>query len=88
MRSDTTLVPARDPALAAPRADRADAGRRAAAGRHRSWYVGWLKEVPNVMSQGETLVELEENIRHAYRMLMMAEPPPATSAVQTREVEI
>lgn len=34
------------------------------------WYVGRLQEVPSVMSQGETLVELEENIRDAYHLLM------------------
>ena len=30
------------------------------------WYVGRLKEVPGVFSQGETLEELKENIREAY----------------------
>ena len=33
------------------------------------WYVGRLKEVPGIFSQGETLDELEENIRDAYRMM-------------------
>ena len=33
------------------------------------WYVGRLQEVPGVFSQGETLAELEENIRDAYRLL-------------------
>jgi hypothetical protein len=27
------------------------------------WYVGELKEIPGVFSQGETLQELEENIK-------------------------
>jgi predicted RNase H-like HicB family nuclease len=31
-----------------------------------SWYVGRLKEVPGVFSQGENMHELEENIRDAY----------------------
>jgi predicted RNase H-like HicB family nuclease len=31
------------------------------------WYVGRLKEVPGVFSQGETLEELEENVKDAYR---------------------
>ncbi len=35
-----------------------------------SWYVGRLKEVPGVFSQGENLQELEENIRDAYRMVL------------------
>lgn len=30
------------------------------------WYVGRLKEVPGVFSQGESMDELEENIRDAY----------------------
>jgi len=33
------------------------------------WYVGRLKEVPGVFSQGESLEELEENIRDAYRLM-------------------
>jgi predicted RNase H-like HicB family nuclease len=36
------------------------------------WFVGRLKEVAGVFSQGETIQELEENIREAYR-LMLAE---------------
>jgi predicted RNase H-like HicB family nuclease len=43
------------------------------------WYVGKLKEVPGVFSQGATLQELEENIQDAYRMIMSEqeeyEPP-------------
>lgn len=35
-----------------------------------SWYIGRLKEVPNVFSQGETLKELEENIQDAYQLIM------------------
>ena len=34
------------------------------------WYVGRLKGVPGVFSQGETLEELEENVRDAYRMMV------------------
>ena len=37
-----------------------------------SWYVGRIKEIPGVFSQGESLSELEENIRDAYRMIMEA----------------
>jgi len=33
------------------------------------WYIGRLKEVPGVFSQGESLEELEENIRDAYRLI-------------------
>ncbi|MGK7946683.1 MAG: type II toxin-antitoxin system HicB family antitoxin [Microcystaceae cyanobacterium] len=35
------------------------------------WYVGKLKEIPNVFSQGETLEELEKNIQDAYQIIMM-----------------
>ena len=34
------------------------------------WYVGRLRENPSVMTQGETLADLEENIRDAYQMMM------------------
>ena len=33
------------------------------------WYVGKLKEVSGVFSQGESLEELEENILDAFRMM-------------------
>lgn len=33
------------------------------------WYVGRLKEVPGVFSQGESLKKLEENIRDAYNLM-------------------
>ncbi len=34
------------------------------------WYVGRLREVPCVFSQGETLAELEDNIRDAYQLVL------------------
>ncbi|MGR9108627.1 MAG: type II toxin-antitoxin system HicB family antitoxin [Gammaproteobacteria bacterium] len=37
------------------------------------WYVGKLKEVPGVFSQGSSLDELEENIREVYALLMEEE---------------
>ena len=36
------------------------------------WFVGRLKEIPGVFSQGKTLEELKQNITDAYR-LMLAE---------------
>jgi len=38
--------------------------------KDEGWYVGRLKEVPGVFSQGETLPELEEKIREAYKLIM------------------
>ena len=34
------------------------------------WYIGRLKEVPGVFSQGENMQELEDNILDAYRMIL------------------
>lgn len=34
------------------------------------WYVGKLREVPGVFSQGKSLQELEENIRDAYKLMV------------------
>lgn len=50
------------------------------------WYVGKLKEIPGVFSQGETLNELEANIEDAYKLLMEAERQTNHPASQTKEV--
>ena len=34
------------------------------------WYVGKLREVPGVFSQGESLEELKMNIQDAYDLMM------------------
>jgi len=52
------------------------------------WYVGRLKEVAGVMSQGQTLSELEDNIRDAYELMTAPEPPPTTAPVLTRDIEV
>ena len=46
--------------------------------RDDEWFVGRLKEVPGVFSQGESLGELQENIADAYRMMLEADPGPRT----------
>lgn len=56
--------------------------------RDEGWYVGRLKEVPGVMSQGESIAELEENIRDAYRLMTDVEPVPTVSDILTREIEL
>ena len=33
------------------------------------WYVGKLREVPGVFSQGKTIGELEKNIREVYKLM-------------------
>lgn len=34
------------------------------------WFVGRVREVPGVFSQGATLTELEENIQDAYELML------------------
>ncbi len=51
------------------------------------WYVGRLKEVPGVFSQGETLEELQKNIQEAYK-LMIEEEEPLWFKVQEKEIEV
>jgi predicted RNase H-like HicB family nuclease len=34
------------------------------------WYVGQFREIPGVFSQGETLTDLEQNIRDAYELVL------------------
>ncbi len=50
------------------------------------WYVGGLKEIPGIFSQGETLEELEENIRDAYKMMIEDEASPQHSGSQTKDI--
>ena len=54
------------------------------------WYIGRLKEVPGVFSQGETLQELEENIRDAYQLMVEegTETFLPQSEVQTKEIGV
>lgn len=52
------------------------------------WYVGKLKEVPGIFSQGETLEELQENIADAYRMMLDAGSEPPRSGARTIEVGV
>ena len=53
------------------------------------WYVGRLKEVPGVFSQGASVEELEENIRDAYQLIMEEEKEVLPRVgVQTKEVGV
>ena len=38
------------------------------------FWLGKLKEHPEIMTQGKNLSELEENLRDAYRMMVQAHP--------------
>ena len=50
------------------------------------WYVGRLREIPAVMSQGETLPELESNIQDAYTMLHQTAAPVPRRRVRTKGI--
>jgi predicted RNase H-like HicB family nuclease len=39
------------------------------------YWLGKLLEHPEIMIQGETLEELEENLRDAYRLMVMEDVP-------------
>ena len=39
------------------------------------FWLGKFKERPDIMTQGDTLEELEENLRDAYRMMVLEVVP-------------
>jgi predicted RNase H-like HicB family nuclease len=51
------------------------------------YWVGKLLEYPDIMTQGETITELEENIREAY-LLMTMEDVPAEHQIKELEMKI
>lgn len=52
------------------------------------WHIGRLREVPGVFSQGETIEELQENIRDAYQMIIQEVDMSAHPASNTMEIEV
>ena len=50
--------------------------------KDNTWYVGRLKEIPGIFSQGQSLQELEENIRDAYRLMIESEASGAKASSQ------
>ncbi len=49
------------------------------------FWLGKLLEYPEIMTQGETLEELEENIKDAYRLMAMDDVP---DGYYTKEIAI
>ena len=49
------------------------------------WYVGRLKEIPGVFSQGETIDELEDNIRDAYILMTAVDEDDVPEGARTKE---
>lgn len=52
------------------------------------WYIGTLKEVPGVFSQGESLNELEENIVDAYKLMIQDNMQSHHLTSQIKEIVI
>ena len=55
---------------------------------HDKWYVGKLKEIPGVFSQGETLEELENNIQEVYQLMQEESGTIEQENVQTKEIGV
>lgn len=49
------------------------------------FWLGKFLEFPEIMTQGETLEELEENLRDAYTLMLMEDVP---ADYQTKEIVI
>lgn len=43
--------------------------------KSKKFWVGKLLEHPEIMTQGETLEELEENLKDAYRLMILDDVP-------------
>lgn len=51
------------------------------------WYVGKLREVPGVFSQGKNLEELKTNIKDAYDLVMQETVPTPVEEFETTLTE-
>ena len=54
----------------------------------KDWYVGRLKEVPGVFSQGQTLEELKENIVEAYNLMMEDEEESLPRVIRNKVKQV
>ena len=52
------------------------------------WYVGRLREVPGIFSQGKTLEELKDNVKDAYHLMTEDQETPTDTPVQTEEIQV
>ena len=43
--------------------------------KSEKFWLGKIKEHPEIMTQGKTLKELEENLKEAYQMMIMEDVP-------------
>jgi predicted RNase H-like HicB family nuclease len=51
-------------------------------------FVGRLREVPGVFSQGDTVAELEENIRDAYELVREDSGQRTPPGAKQKEIEV
>ena len=52
------------------------------------WYVGKLREVPGVFSQGETFEELKINIKDAFALMSQEVSPIPVKKFKSAELQI
>ena len=52
------------------------------------WYIGKLREIPGVFSQGETFEELKLNISDAFAMIMQESSQIPVTNFQTAELQM
>jgi len=52
------------------------------------WYVGKLREVPGVFSQGETLEELKENIKDAFNLMLQEDMQIPVENYQSVQIQV
>jgi predicted RNase H-like HicB family nuclease len=51
----------------------------------KKFWLGKILEHPEIMSQGETVEELEENLKDAYKLMLMEDVP---SDYQLKEISV
>ncbi len=52
------------------------------------WYVGKLREVPTVFSQGETFEELKLNIKEVFALMSQEVPPIPVQNFKSAELQM
>lgn len=52
------------------------------------WYVGKLREIPGVFSQGETFEELQLNIKDAFDLIRAESPKPPVAKIASTQLAI
>jgi predicted RNase H-like HicB family nuclease len=52
------------------------------------WFVGRLRGIPGVFSQGETLADLEANLQEVLQLMLEDEVDAVPAERESREVEL